>query len=61
LLGDVCRYHVPRLGTLPVGGEISAVAAVYNPHQYLDEMREAVEKWEQYLAHLLKQAINLAG
>jgi integrase len=43
-----------RLGTLPVGGEISAVAAVYNRHQYLDEMREAVQKWESFLISLLK-------
>jgi integrase len=45
-----------RLGTLPIGGEISAVAAVYNRHQYLDEMREAVERWERYLLSLLNQA-----
>jgi len=43
-----------RLGTLPVAGEISAVAAVYNRHQYLDEMREAVLSWEGHLALLLK-------
>jgi integrase len=43
-----------QLGTLPVGGEISAVAAVYNRHQYLDEMREAVERWERCLTSLLE-------
>jgi hypothetical protein len=45
-----------RLGTLPVGGEISAVAAVYNRHQYLDEMREAVERWESCMIMLLKSS-----
>ena len=44
-----------RIGTLPVGGEISAIAAVYSRHQYLDEMREAVEKWEACLSALLKK------
>ena len=42
-----------KLGTIQLGGEISAVAAVYNRHLYLDEMREAVEKWEARLASLL--------
>jgi hypothetical protein len=42
-----------RLGTLQAGGEISAVAAIYNRHQYLDEMREAVMKWEGYVTSLL--------
>jgi integrase len=35
------------------GGSLSQIAAIYNRHQYLDEMREAVEKWERYLARLL--------
>ena len=42
-----------KLGTIQTGGEISAVAAVYNRHMYLDEMREAVALWEQHLASLL--------
>jgi hypothetical protein len=42
-----------RLGTIQFGDEISAVAAVYNRHQYLDEMREAIEKWETQLTLLL--------
>ena len=45
-----------RLGTLPVAGEISAVAAVYNRHQYLDEMREAVLSWEGHLTLLLQSS-----
>jgi integrase len=43
-----------RLGTLHAGGEISAVAEVYNRHLYIEEMREAVEKWEQYLSAFLE-------
>lgn len=37
-------------------GVISAVAEVYNRWAYLPEMREAIEKWEGYLASLLKQS-----
>jgi hypothetical protein len=37
------------LGAFQFGGEISAVAAIYNRHSYLEEMREAIEKWENYL------------
>jgi integrase len=42
-----------RLGTLQAGGELSAVAEVYNRHLYIDEMREAVQLWEQHLTALL--------
>jgi integrase len=42
-----------KLGTIQFGGEISAVAAVYNRHTYLDEMREAVTLWENYLSKLV--------
>ena len=42
-----------RLGTFQFGGEISAIAAVYNRHMYLDEMREAVQKWEAHLTSTL--------
>jgi integrase len=42
-----------KLGTIQFGGEISAVAAVYNRHMYLDEMREAVTLWENYLSALV--------
>lgn len=50
-----------RLGTILLGGEISAVAAVYNRHQYLDEMREAVELWERHLAALLQSQAQKAA
>jgi hypothetical protein len=49
-----------RLGTLQAGGEISAVAEVYNRHLYIDEMREAVEKWEGYLSSLLERSKTTA-
>ena len=42
-----------RLGAFQFGGEISAVAAVYNRHLYVDEMREAIEKWEAHLTSML--------
>jgi integrase len=42
-----------RLGTIQFGGEISAVAAVYNRHLYLEEMREAVALWEKYISALI--------
>jgi integrase len=45
-----------KLGTIQTGGEISAVAAVYNRHMYLDEMREAIELWATHLALLLAQS-----
>jgi integrase len=38
-----------RLGTLQAGGELSAVAEVYNRHLYLDEMREAINQWEHHI------------
>lgn len=44
-----------KLGTIQTGGEISAVAAVYNRHLYLDEMREAIALWEKHLGSLLIQ------
>jgi integrase len=36
-----------------VTGQISGVAAIYNRASYMQEMREAVEKWEKYLASVL--------
>jgi integrase len=35
------------------GGTTSPIAAVYNRHQYMNEMREAVVKYEQFLGGLL--------
>jgi integrase len=42
-----------KLGTIQIGGEISAVAAVYNRHLYLEEMREAAATWEKYVSGLI--------
>jgi integrase len=39
-----------------IRGQISPVAAIYNRHSYLPEMREAVSKWEAYLAALLAKS-----
>ncbi len=64
-LHDLRRTHATNLAALRVpphviekllnhvSGQISGVAAIYNRFQYRDEMREAVEKWENHLASLL--------
>ena len=36
-------------------GTISGVAAIYNRHAYMDEMRAAIALWEERLASLLAQ------
>jgi integrase len=36
-----------------VRGQISPIAAIYNRHSYLPEMREAVATWEAHLSSLL--------
>lgn len=36
-------------------GTVSGVAAIYNRHTYMDEMRTAVAAWEQRLQSLLRQ------
>lgn len=35
-------------------GQISGVAAIYNRYQFMDEMRDAVAKWERHLLDLLR-------
>ena len=42
-----------KLGTLQTQGVITAVADVYNRALYMDEMREATEKWEAKLQAIL--------
>lgn len=39
-----------------VSGTTGGIVAVYQRHAYLDEMREAIEAWEKYLAALTKRA-----
>ena len=48
---DVLPHIVERLLN-HVSGEISEVAAIYNRSRYARPMREAIEKWEGYLAAL---------
>lgn len=52
-----------KLGTEPhiverilahTGGTVSGVAAIYNRHAYIDEMRAALTKWERHLEALFK-------
>jgi integrase len=45
-----------KLGTLQSAGVITAVADAYNRALYMDEMREAIAKWENYLSALLKKS-----
>ena len=45
--------HVTEKLLNHVSGTVSGVAAVYNRHTYLDEMRETVIAYEQHLAKLL--------
>ena len=54
--------NLAKLGTPPhvieallnhKSGEIRGVAAIYNRHRYLDEMRKALEQYEVHLAQLI--------
>lgn len=60
---SVSTFWAEKLGIAPhlierqlnhVSGEVSGVAAIYNRARYLDELRVCVERWEQYLANLLR-------
>jgi hypothetical protein len=42
-----------KLGTMKAQGVITAVAEIYNRALYMDEMRDAVTRWETKLASLL--------
>jgi integrase len=46
--------HVTEKLLNHVSGTISGVAAIYNRHPYLEEMRTAVSQYDEYLAKLLK-------
>ena len=37
-----------------VTGTISGVAAVYNQHTYAEEMREAMARFDEYIAKLIE-------
>ena len=38
-----------------VSGTVSGVAAIYNRHAYMDEMRAAIDAWEKRLSFILAQ------
>ncbi len=44
--------HVTEKLLNHVSGTISGVAAVYNRHSYMDEMREAIDTYERHIARL---------
>ena len=45
--------HVTEKLLNHVSGTLSGVAAVYNRHAYIDEMRTAIEAWEKRLSFIL--------
>lgn len=47
--------HVTEKLLNHVSGTISGVAAVYNRHTYLEEMRKAVAAYDEYLAKLISE------
>ena len=47
--------HVTEKLLNHVSGTVSGVAAIYNRHAYMDEMREAINAWEARLAQLLEE------
>ena len=50
---QIPQVHVEKLLNHVSGGTQSPIAQVYNRYSYLEEMREAVLKWEAYLSTLL--------
>ena len=47
--------HVTEKLLNHVSGTISGVAAVYNRHSYIDEMRAAMSEYDDYLAKLVAE------
>ncbi len=45
--------HVTEKLLNHVSGSVFGVAAIYNRHSYLKEMRAAVETYEAYIANLV--------
>jgi len=50
--------HVTEKLLNHISGSISGVAAVYNRHSYLDEMRKAVEQYEEWLRGILADLLK---
>jgi len=55
LAGLGTPVHVTEKLLHHISGTISGVAAVYNRHSYIDEMRQAIERYEVHLATLCQQ------
>jgi integrase len=47
--------HVTEKLLNHISGTVSGVAAIYNRHAYLDEMRAAIDAWEKRLSFILTQ------
>jgi integrase len=72
-LHDLRRTFATKLAELGVGphiierllahtsGTISGVAAIYNRHHFLPEMREALQRWEERLQTLLPNTESTNG
>ncbi|MBI2718721.1 MAG: site-specific integrase [Rhizobiales bacterium] len=50
--------HVTERLLNHVSGTVSGIAAVYNRHTYADEMRKAVQTWEEFVAALVSRLIT---
>ncbi len=50
--------HVTEKLLNHISGTVSGVAAVYNRHAYMDEMRAAIDAWEKRLSVILAQHKN---
>jgi integrase len=64
-LRRTCVSGMARLGIAPhvadkilnhQAGTISGVAAVYQRHQFLTERKEALERWDAHVAHIVAEA-----
>lgn len=51
--------HVTEKLLNHVSGTISGVAAVYNRYSYMDEMREAIRRWEAKLSSIRNQPLTI--
>ncbi|MGR9109010.1 MAG: hypothetical protein ACU843_19010 [Gammaproteobacteria bacterium] len=49
----VPKIAVEKLLNHASGGTQTAISRIYNRHQYLPEMRDALLKWDEYLGNLL--------
>ena len=52
-----------KMGSISNRGEgvVTAIAEVYNRHIYMDEMREAIDKWEDFLRRVLRGSQKVAA